>query len=97
MPLDPRSKSFFLRMTPADLDMLNGIAEDEQRPYTQVAALLMHAALIGYGRCPRGMSVLQYCERLEAGGVGESVRRPLSTVTTMPATGIRRVAEGSER
>lgn len=93
MPAESRSKAFFLRMTPTDLDMLNGIAEDEQRPYTQVAALLMHAALIGYGRCPRGMSILQYCERLETGGVGESARRTLSTVTTMAATGIRRMGE----
>jgi len=65
----PRSKAFFLRMTQEDIDLLQGIAEDEQRPYTQVAALLIHGALRGYGASPRRMSVLAFCRLLERGAV----------------------------
>jgi hypothetical protein len=64
---DARSKSFFLRMTPEDVDNLNFIAEDEQRPYTQVAAMIIHSAIVGYSKLPRRTPILAYCRRLEAG------------------------------
>lgn len=66
LPNDARSKIFYIRITSSDWEMLNGLAVDEQRTNSQVASMLIEAALHGYSKLPKGTSLLSYCRWLEA-------------------------------